>query len=87
MISCRATFTLDGELVDPTTVRFKLYTPVGGTTTMTYGADSFPVRESEGVYRTDLNGTLAGTYTYRWETEGGMQDAIERQFAIRTTSF
>jgi hypothetical protein len=60
----------DGDLTDPTTIKFKSYDPCGEEVTYTYGTDDELQKESTGKYTMDLTPDKAGRWRYRWETTG-----------------
>lgn len=64
-------FTDSGDLVDPTTVTFKLRAP-GATTSVdfVYGVAPEVVRDSIGVYRFDYEPLVPGTFVYSWFGDG-----------------
>lgn len=69
-IRCSVTFRdIDGNYVDPTTVRFRFRRPDGAVTVYVYGVDVQVVRDSVGHYHCDIVLDVQGDWVYRWESE------------------
>jgi hypothetical protein len=76
-------FRVDGVLTDPDAVRF-IYTPPGGErTVLVYGEDDEVVREAEGKYYVDLELVTAGTWHYRWESDGAVEAAAQKTIRVQ----
>lgn len=73
-----ATFSaaVAGTLNDPTSVVLKIQPPTGGLVTYTYGVSAQLIRVETGVYSANVDLTIAGTWTWRWEGLGTV-DSIE----------
>jgi hypothetical protein len=72
------TVTLDGALVDPTTVTLTVTDPDGTETTPT------PTHVSTGTYTFPQPVTAAGTWTYQWATTGVGQTSESGDFEALT---
>lgn len=68
---------------DPTVVRLKWLQPNGVSSSATYGTGTALVRQATGIYYLDTGLGAAGTYRYRWESEGSLPGAEEGWFTIR----
>lgn len=60
-------------LVDPDALTLTIRTPAGVSTTYTYGVGGQVVRDSEGVYHSDVTFTEAGAWTYEWRSTAPTQ--------------
>jgi hypothetical protein len=60
--------TVDGEVISPTSIVFKIISPRAAITTYTYGTNAQIVREDAGVYYVDWKFTEAGRWRFRWES-------------------
>lgn len=88
LVRCRASFASgEGEAIDPTTVTFKAIKPDRSTITLVYGTDSALMRESDGIYYTDLNADQTGVWYYRFESTGTGQAAEEFRFKVARSEF
>lgn len=88
LVRCRATFANgEGALIDPATVTFKAIKPDRSTITLVYGTDAALVKESTGVYYTDLNANQTGVWYYRFESTGTGQAAEEFRFKVARSEF
>lgn len=76
---------LAGTLLNPTTVRLKVRTPAGVTTTYTYGTDVDLVRDSTGNFHFDVNANAVGKWHYRWESSGTGQAAEPGEFVVQSS--
>lgn len=87
VVRCSVAFTDGaGAAVDPTTVRFRLSGP-NTTLNYLYGTDVALVKDSVGNYHVDVSvsssgSTSAGTYSYRFESTGNYQAAVEGTFTV-----
>jgi len=80
--------TTAGELVDPAgTVRCKVKKPDETITTYTYGVDAAVEKVQDGQYRMKVNGSQAGTWFYRWYSDGVGAGADENEFVIARSQF
>lgn len=77
----------DLTLVDPTTILFKVQTPAGTESTLTYGVDAAVVKSSTGKYYSDVTASQAGVWTYRWESSSTYGAAREQTFQVRSSEF
>jgi len=87
LVKIKATFTVDGTLTDPTTVKGKWKLGSGDTTEYIYGTDTELVRESAGVFHFNVSPVANGTYYYRFEGTGAAQGAEEGTFQVRQSNF
>lgn len=81
------TFTNSGgTAADPGTVSFSYTDPSGSATSYTYPTDVQLVKQTTGVYYTDIPANLEGIYRWRWLSVGTGAASTEGQFAVvRTT--
>jgi hypothetical protein len=71
-----ATFTINGALVDPTTVMFKHKAPLLSLVTRTYSAGQAGIiRSATGTYYADIEPTVSGVHYVRFEGSGGTPKA------------
>lgn len=79
----------DGTLIDPDTVVLKLYSPVGVTTTYTYGTDSEFEKRKTGHYNCDFQiGQYAGNWRYAWFGTYDSRTVIkEGSIVVQTSPF
>jgi hypothetical protein len=82
-----ASFSVDGELDDPTTVTFKVKDPSGNVGTFVYGIDPEVTRVSLGVYKTEIECDESGDFWYRIEADGSVIDATEKTFTVANSQF
>ena len=69
-IRCSVIFRdIDGDNVDPATVRFRVRRPDGTVTVYVYLVDAQLVRDSVGHYHCDIVLDREGDWFYRWESE------------------
>jgi hypothetical protein len=81
------TFTDDlGNLSDPLTVKFRVISPSGRETSMTYTVDADLGRSAQGMYYADITPTEGGRWFLRWETTGATF-AIEENFIVQVSPF
>lgn len=79
---------LDGDLVDPSTVTFKTFSPCCVQHSYVYGTDSEVIRVSAGKYAADIQPDEVGRWRWRWETTGtGTLFAVEGDFLIQDSPF
>jgi len=76
-VQVRATFTLDGVTVTPTTVTCTVRAPSGDEQTLTVSGPS------GGTYLAELEPDEEGTWWYRFAGSGGYIAAEEGVFSIR----
>jgi len=74
-------------LTDPTTVVFLYKDPRGQTTRYVYGTDSELTKNATGDYQVLITGSLAGRYSTRWESIGGVSSAGEDGFTVKENRF
>lgn len=74
----------DEVLADPTAVIFSSRIDQGTIGTLTYGVDPELVKDSVGIYYTDLALTVSGTYAYRYTGTGVIENSIEDAFLVIT---
>lgn len=77
----------DGTYVDPSTLVFKILSPSGVLTTYTYPASIQIVNDSDGIYHVNYKVDESGSWTYRWESTGPGEGAIEDTFQVARSSF
>lgn len=84
LIRIRISFTeaFSGNLVDPTIVTAYYQNPSRDTITLIHGVDDELVRESLGVFYTDINLTEGGKWNYRFKGEGAVIAANESYFNV-----
>lgn len=73
----------DGELIDPTTVKFDVKKPDGVTTAYVYGTDAELVKDAVGQYHAELDLDQSGNWHYRMYSEGTGQTAAEDDLFVR----
>jgi len=79
----RATFrNADGDLFDPSVVRFKVKGPDATIETFVYGVDLDVVRLSVGAYERKYLPATAGEYCWRAECEGDDWGASEGEIDV-----
>lgn len=67
----KATFTdTDGNNIDPTNVFATISEPDGTTTTFEFGTDSDIVKDTDGVYYTDIDLDKEGVWKVRFYSTG-----------------
>lgn len=77
-----AEFRVGNTLTDPDEVRFKYRKPSDiETRVLTYGVDAEIVHDSVGKYYIDLDLDEAGTWKYRFESDG-VETAGQKQFRV-----
>ncbi len=74
----------NGDLADPTTVDFSYRIDHGAITEYVYGVGSEIVRDSIGVFYTDLELSISGNYAYHFMGGGAIENAIEDTFRVLT---
>ncbi len=73
---------------DPSTVTFKLHSPVGVTTSYVYGTDAALIKANVGDYYIDVTPNQSGRWVYRWESTGtDTAIAIEGSFVVQRSPF
>lgn len=72
--------TLTGTPTDPSIVTVRWRDPAGIETVWVYGVDLQVVRESAGIYHTDIPVSQQGVYAYRFEGTGTLVAVAEGQF-------
>jgi hypothetical protein len=78
----------DWQPVDPDTVSAKLKDPADVITLHDYiGSPADIVRDDIGEYHLDVTPTVAGTWTFRFESTGDGQAANEATFKVDETAF
>jgi hypothetical protein len=78
----------DGNAVDPASVVFRVMSPWGSETTLTYGVDADLQRLSTGSYTADFSPGEAGRHAYRWQSTGtGTIAANEGTFSVQSSPF
>jgi hypothetical protein len=78
----QVTFTdLDGALVNPGVVLLEVTDPLGNLTTPA------PVNISTGIYRGEVDLTVEGWWSYRWEGTGAFGTAVcEGRICVKASS-
>jgi hypothetical protein len=74
-------YSITGELVDPTTVTFKIKPPQGELVTATYAGGQVK-KESTGVYYLDYPITESGIHEYRTEATGTLVKVSQGNFVV-----
>lgn len=74
-------------LVDPSTLVFKLLKPDGSSVTYTYLTNLQLVRDSLGMFHVDYKTDQPGVWTYRFESTGAGEGAVEDDFEVTRSSF
>lgn len=88
LVRLTAAFTgLDGAAIDPATVAVRTRKPDLSFTTQTYGTDAAVIRDGAGLYHCDIDASLHGAWTYRWESTGDGQAATEGAFKVPESVF
>jgi hypothetical protein len=78
------TFTnLAGAVADPTVITCVVKSPLGTSTTYTYGTDAELTRTSTGIYNLDLSIVDAGTYKYKFAGIGALVTADQGRVEVR----
>jgi len=75
-----------GTAVDPGAVAVKVKSPLGVKTTYNYPADGV-IKDSTGNYHFDIEPTVQGVWTYRWEGTIANKGAEENSFQVRESAF
>lgn len=75
---------LAGVPTDPSTVTFTLKGPDGVSTIYTYGQGAEIVRDSAGVFHTDMLPNSEGEWKWRWQGTGTIAAATEGGMLIYT---
>lgn len=83
-VRCKAVFTVDEVLTDPTTVTFLVKAPGIEAVTYVYGIDGEVVRDGVGAYHVDVVGNSQHLWRYRFEGAGACEAVEESAFRIRT---
>lgn len=74
---------ITGAAVDPSTVAFKFSSPASSAiTTYTYGVDAALKKASTGNFYVDIAASVAGAWSYRWESTGTAQAAFDGEFLV-----
>lgn len=88
LVRCTGTFTnAAGTATDPATVNFKMASPSGTVTTYVYLTDAQLVKDSTGVYHVDVDGSVEGTWHFRFYATGSGQAASEGTFIVHKSHF
>lgn len=84
VIRIRISFTevSSGNLVDPTTITAYYQKPSKETTVLVYETDDELVRESLGIFYTDISLTEGGRWNYRFKGEGDVFAANQNYFDV-----
>ncbi len=81
----------NGDAIDPTTVTFRLMTPIRVESSYIYGTDSELTKTATGRYQMLVPSTSldrGGRYSYRWETAGASTTtALEGTFTVTSSPF
>ena len=72
----------DGQLADPGSVTLDVVTPLGTTTSYTYGVSVALERQSRGWYTLDQTATMKGHWKYTWTATGGIVDTLLGSFDV-----
>lgn len=86
-IEFSATFTVEGQPADPTTMRFRVRKPDGTIEDFTWNENNEVIHVSEGVFTMLYLPQIDGLYRYRAEGEGLANGAEERIFKVRYSEF
>jgi hypothetical protein len=90
MVRLAVTFTSasSGQKVDPEIVRFRYLSPAEHTaTTLVYDTDEELVRDSAGLYHTNLPLDEAGVWPIRWEADDDYVGATEFLITVAPSRF
>lgn len=88
LVRVDVTFTNSGGTpTDPSAITLEIRTPAGTNTTLVYGVDLGLVRDSAGVYHSDIQADLEGTWHYRFEGTGNVRAANDGRFYITDSVF
>lgn len=80
-------FRLGSVLTDPSVVKFIFHRPGDAAPTVwTYGVDAAVVRSATGKYHVDLSLNVAGSWTWRWESTGTVEAAMQGKISVRAES-
>lgn len=84
LVRVKITFTenFSGDLIDPTTITAYYQTPTKETTVLVFDVDASLIRESIGVYYTDIELTESGKWNYRFKGEGAVVSASQSYFNV-----
>ena len=74
-VTCTFTDVDTSTKVDPNTVSVTVTDPTGTATTYVYGTDAEVIRDSAGVYHTDVLLNIEGRWTVRWFSSGSYEAA------------
>src|SRR5438132_612157 len=87
LVRFTATFVASGGVTsDPSYVWHLNINGTGVRATHRYGlTPSAIVRAGTGAYYIDVDITIPGNWSYRWEGSGGLQAAVEDNFNVRPT--
>lgn len=80
-------FTLDGSLLDPTTVKVVIKNPLSVETTLNYGTDAELIRQSLGVYYVDVTLDTPGEWGVRFEGHGAVEAVAETSAYVKHSRF
>ena len=68
---------------DPTTVKFRKSTPAGIVSSVTYSTSQTTiVKDTTGVYYSNITSTSSGVYWYRWTSTGNITTSQEGSFQV-----
>lgn len=84
-VQLRGTFTHEGEIADPITVRVLYKGPSGSVVTKTYPTDPEIIKESEGVYSIEILPGVPGIWHYRMD-DGLDNVAEEGRFQVKVSN-
>lgn len=76
-----------GAAIDPTVIAVHYSSPAGMLTIITYDGLNSLVRADIGEYYIDLVPSVAGIWSYRWESSGAATAAGEGVFEVRRSMF
>lgn len=79
--------SLQGVPSDPAALRLKIDPPLGIRIELIYGTDATIVRDSAGRFHADLELTMKGIWSYRWETNSPGTTAIEGSLTVKQGRF
>ncbi|MGE0367221.1 MAG: hypothetical protein AB7Q00_15955 [Phycisphaerales bacterium] len=77
---------VNGTEADPQTVKVYVKDPTETVTIRQYGIDAEVVKESTGRYYIEVDASIAGRWSYRWESTGIGKAASERQFVVEPSN-
>lgn len=75
-----------GNDYDPTTVKIRVFDPLGTETEYIFGTNSEIQKSSVGDYTADITPDQPGRWHFRWQTTGAVI-AVEGDFLVQDSAF